>query len=76
MISILLQGVCLFVQGLSDSNISQNVKTTICSCKTIFLNFNIVLDDTIRPVKSVPINTGLNIMFWGVFSRTLKYGDL
>ena len=32
--NILLQGVCLFVQRLSDSNISQNVKTTIISCKT------------------------------------------
>ena len=41
-----------------------------------YFNFNIVLDDTIRPVKSVPINTGLNIMFRGVFSRILKYGDL
>ena len=35
--------------------------------KPYLKNFNIVLDDTIRPVKSVPIDIGLNIMFWGVF---------
>ena len=29
--------------------------------------FNIALDDTIIPGKTVPRDIGLNIMFWGVF---------
>ena len=31
--------------------------------------FNIALDDTIIPRKTVPTNIGLNIMFWGVFDE-------
>ena len=31
--------------------------------------FNIVLDDTIIPWKTVPRDIVLNIMFWGVFDE-------
>ena len=31
--------------------------------------FNIALDDTIIPGKTVPRYIGLNIMFWGVFDE-------
>ena len=29
--------------------------------------YNIALDDTIIPGRTVPTDIGLNIMFWGVF---------
>ena len=31
--------------------------------------FNIALDDTIIPSKTVPTEIRLNIMFWGVFDE-------
>ena len=34
--------------------------------------FNIALDDTIIPGKTVPTDIGLNIMFWGVFDEFLN----
>ena len=34
--------------------------------------FNIALDDTIIPGKTVPRDIGLNIMFWGVFDEFLN----
>ena len=57
--------VCLFNAFLT-ATFHKMLKPPYFLVKRI-LNFNIVLDDASRPVKSVPIDIGLNIMFWGVF---------